>query len=287
MRLFTRYDEKPKFASTVDEKLMAGKFGQEQIREYWTQQSRKHGQSPAVSWSDQMAIELEIREISKHLADGDRVLDVGCASGYSTTQLAAQKHIHIRGLDYVPEMIEQARLRLSRMADKLLGTVEFDVDDATALNEPSKTYDKVVAIRVVINLGEWSHQLKGLREFARVLKPQGKLLLSEATLQGWRRLNSFRNEWGLPDIPMPDFNRYLDEDQVISALSSDFQFVELINFSSTYYVGTRVLKPLLIQALGARIDVADPDMEWNRWFAQLPSWGDYGTQKLFVFRKKS
>lgn len=28
-----------------------------------------------------------------------------------------------------------------------------------------------------------------------------------------------------------------------------------------------------------------PNMEWNRWFAQLPSWGDYGTQKLFVFRK--
>jgi hypothetical protein len=26
-------------------------------------------------------------------------------------------------------------------------------------------------------------------------------------------------------------------------------------------------------------------MEWNRWFAQLPAWGDYGTQKLFVFRK--
>ena len=33
------------------------------------------------------------------------------------------------------------------------------------------------------------------------------------------------------------------------------------------------------------IDAADPRMEWNRWFSQLPSWGDYGTQKLFVFQK--
>ena len=26
-------------------------------------------------------------------------------------------------------------------------------------------------------------------------------------------------------------------------------------------------------------------MEWNRWFAQLPAAGDYGTQKLMIFRK--
>jgi hypothetical protein len=62
--------------------------------------------------------------------------------------------------------------------------------------------------------------------------------------------------------------------------------LELVNFASTYYVGTRVLKPLLNQALGGLVDVADPKMEWNRWFAQLPAAGDYGTQKLFVFQKK-
>jgi len=62
--------------------------------------------------------------------------------------------------------------------------------------------------------------------------------------------------------------------------------MEMVNFSSTYYIGTRVLKPLLIKALSADIDVADPDMEWNRWFAQLPAWGDYGTQELFIFKKR-
>jgi hypothetical protein len=37
--------------------------------------------------------------------------------------------------------------------------------------------------------------------------------------------------------------------------------------------------------LQADIPVASPDMEWNRWWAALPAVGDYGTQKLFVFRK--
>jgi len=99
-------------------------------------------------------------------------------------------------------------------------------------------------------------------------------------------LNQFRREWNLPDISIPSFNKYIDQDQLIESVSDILDIIEIKNFTSTYYIGTRVLKPLLINALGQNIDVADPDMEWNRWFSQLPSWGDYGTQKLFVFRKR-
>jgi ubiquinone/menaquinone biosynthesis C-methylase UbiE len=264
---------------------MAEKFNVEQIREFWMQNALKHGQSHEASWSDQRAIEMEIREILKRLKNGDRVLDIGCGNGYSTVQFASRKRIQIRGVDYLREMIEQARIRLAHVADSLQGTVEFDVGDIMDLKEPSETYDKVIVIRVIINLSEWPRQLEGLREAARVLKRGGILLLSEATLQGWQRLNRFRREWGLPDIPMPPFNRYLDQEQLTKAVASTLRLVELSNFSSTYYVGTRVLKPLLIKALGADIDAADPHMEWNCWFSQLPSWGDYGTQKLFIFEK--
>jgi ubiquinone/menaquinone biosynthesis C-methylase UbiE len=265
---------------------MADKFTLEQIREFWTRQAREHGQAAAASWSDRMVMELEIRAISERLSDGDRVLDVGCANGFSTVQFAAQRKAEIRGIDYIPEMIEQARSRLAALPDTLRGSVQFAQGDVTALAEPSGTFDKVVAIRVIINLCDWDRQLTGLRECARVLKAGGTLLLSEATTQGWQRLNRLRNEWGLPDIPMPAFNRYLDETQVCEALSGDLELIDIVNFASTYYVGTRVLKPLLNQALGGVVDVANPNMEWNRWFSQLPAAGDYGTQKLFVFRKR-
>jgi ubiquinone/menaquinone biosynthesis C-methylase UbiE len=261
------------------------KFTLEQIRQFWTESALKHAQSHQVSWSDRMAIEMEVQEIVKHLDDGDRVLDIGCANGYSTVQFAFHKEIQIRGIDYIPEMIEQARVRLNRVVDSLRGRVEFTLGDITNLNETSETYDKVVVIRVIINLRDWASQRKGLGEATRVLKRGGILLLSEATLQGWQKLNRFRREWGLPDIPMPPFNEYVDQKQVIEAVAPNLQLVELSNFSSTYYVGTRVLKPLFIKALGTDIDVADSEMEWNRWFSQLPSWGDYGTQKLFVFRR--
>lgn len=264
---------------------MSDKYTLEEIQEYWTQQSIKYGQSHASSWSDQMAIEIEIREIMKHLSNGDRVLDVGCANGFSTIQFASQKEITIRGLDYIPEMIDQAKKRLGVMKKKLLGVVEFDVGNITSLDEPPNTYDKVIVVRVLINLGQWEHQLQGLCECARVLKPGGLLILSEATIQGWKKMNSFRKEWGLPDIPMPPFNQYLDQAKLCEAISTRLHLVDIVDFSSTYYVGTRVLKPLLIKALGENIDVSNPNMEWNRWFASMPSYGDYGTQKLFIFKK--
>ncbi|HKI25783.1 MAG TPA: class I SAM-dependent methyltransferase [Candidatus Sulfotelmatobacter sp.] len=264
---------------------MAARLTQTEVYEYWNQQASEYGQSPSASWSDIRVIEMEIAEITKHLSDGDRVLDAGCANGFSSVEFACARRVMLRGVDYVPRMIEQARDRLDSVRDKLVGSVEFGVGDITELAEPSNAYDKVIVVRVLINLGTWERQLRGLHECIRVLKPGGLLLLSEATLQGWRRLNSLRSEWGLDDIPMPSFNQYVDQDQVIAAVTGEAELVELSNFASTYYVGTRLLKPLLALATNAPISVADPNAEWNRWFSQLPAAGDFGTQKLFVFRK--
>lgn len=265
---------------------MASKLTLEEIRRFWQRQAETHGQAAATSWSDQPVIDLEIREIVKRLEDGDFVLDVGCANGYSTVQFAAARRVEVRGLDYLEEMVARARERLDTLAGRLAGTVTFGVGDLMDLKEPDAAYDKVIVIRVVINLGDWPRQVRALLECRRVLKPGGLLLLSEATLQGWNRLNALRREWGLDDIPMPAFNNYLDQEAVVAAVSPELELVELVNFASTYFVGTRALKPLLARATGAPIDVASPDTEWNRWFAQAPQWGDYGTQKLFVFRKR-
>lgn len=266
---------------------MSDNWDRDRIHAFWTERVLSHGASPDVSWSDRWAIDLEIRTIGAYLADGDRVLDVGCATGWSTVQWAAEHRLFARGLDYVPEMIEGACQTAADMQDHLRGEVEFDVGDITALSEPDDEWTKVVVTRVVINLGDWETQERALSECARVLAPGGLLLLSEATIQGWEQLNRLRAEWDLPAIGMPPFNTYLDAHRVIEALEPSLELIELRDFASTYYVGTRVLKPLLAKALDSEVDAADPLMEWNRWFSHLPAAGDYGTQKLFVFRKAS
>ncbi len=266
---------------------MARRFGFEEIHRFWTEQALRHGLSPAASWSDRPVLDLEVREIAKHLADGQRVLDVGCANGYSTVRLAASHEVSVRGLDVIPEMIAQARQRLVGLPAELARRLEFDVGDVTALeDEPSESYDRVVVIRVLINLETWERQVGALGQCARVVRRGGLLLLSEATVQGWSALNRFRREWGLPDIPMPAFNSYVDEERLVAAVSPEWDVLEVSNFASSYYVATRVVKPLLARAAPVAVDVADPLMEWNRWASLLPAAGDYGTQKLFVLRRR-
>jgi ubiquinone/menaquinone biosynthesis C-methylase UbiE len=265
---------------------MTARLSNSEIYEFWNRQAAEHHQSSAASWSDFRVIEMEVEQIRKHLNDGDHVLDVGCANGFSTVQFAAHRNIKLRGLDYIPRMIEEAQERVKLLDSNLRSRLEFAVGDITRLTEEEdSSYDKVVVIRVLINLGNWETQRQGLQECVRVLRPGGTLLISEAILQGWERLNRLRSEWGLAAIPIPPFNEYLDQEKVVAELSSSMKLVEISDFASTYYVGTRVLKPLLCQAVSAPLDMADPGAEWNRWFSALPAAGDYGTQKLLVFEK--
>ena len=265
---------------------MTDRYTDAQIKSFWSEQAALHKDSPNASWSDRRVIELEIAEMLKHLADGDIVFDIGCANGYSTCRFAAAKAIDVLGVDYTPEMIGYATERLARDRHQLRGQVRFEVGDILALTQPDAAFDKVVVTRVLINLGSWERQRAGLDHALRVLKPGGILMLSEATAQGWERLNAFRREWGLSDIAMPPFNLYLDEERIVEAAQAAADLVEVSHFASTYYVATRVLKPLLAEALGHRVDIADSMAEWNRWCAQLPAYGDYGVQRLFIFRKR-
>lgn len=264
---------------------MNDKLGLDDIRRFWEAQAREHGESPDASWSDTPVIDLEIRALAERLPEGASVLDAGCANGYTTLHLAALKKADFLGIDYIPEMIAAAERRLSQMRPMLRGTARFAVGDITAIDQPDESFDAVMAVRVLINLESWENQRRAVVECARVAKPGGLVLFSEATLQGWRRMNAFRGEWGLSPIPMPAFNEYLDEEAMADAAPA-LECVDVVNFASTYFAGTRVFKPLLAQLLGNEAIVNRPDAEWNRFFAQLPAWGDYGTQKLFVYRKR-
>ena len=121
------------------------------------------------SFAHAAAQELRERGLKPH----HRVLDVGCGNGYTSLALAAQRRIVLRGVDCIPEMVRQARRQAEILRGRLAGVAEFAVVNALELPEADETYDRILSIRVVINLGEWENQRRALREYARVLRPDG------------------------------------------------------------------------------------------------------------------
>src|SRR6266700_4075405 len=101
----------------------------DEIRRHWEAQAAMHSAAQDASWSDIHAMELEVDAIGSRLPERGRVLDIGCANGWSTLQFAARTRADFRGLDYVPAMVGAARANLERMEGALRGSVEFAVGD--------------------------------------------------------------------------------------------------------------------------------------------------------------
>jgi len=100
---------------------------------------------------------------------GRRVLDAGCGSGPIYADLRAAGAI-VTGIDSSAGMLDQARLRLGSDADLVVA----DLGDPLPLDD--NTFDDVVVSQALHYLKDWNPTLA---EFRRILKPGGRLIVSE------------------------------------------------------------------------------------------------------------
>jgi len=260
---------------------MSSKFSLSEIQEYWTKQAKNNITRPEASWFDVPMMQLELEEMAKFVDDGDNVLDVGCANGYKTIELANRKNICIHGIDYVPSMVLAAR---NQPKKNNRSYVTFDVGNILDMHLLPTMYDKVVVSRVIINLHDWDQQIIGIQECIKRLRPGGLLLLSEATIQGFAALNNVRKFFGVLALEYPKYNNYLDVTKLTTYPFDSVKFQECVEFSSTYYFGTRVLRKAFEKLF--RIKKSKQVNLFNHIFKLLPNMGTCGVQKLFVFKKE-
>jgi len=253
------------------------------IRDYWEGQGRTHGTSHVASWGDSHAIALEIDTVARHLADGDTVLDVGCANGYSAfRQLERHRLAKLVGVDYAAAMIAAARAAQAEIAPG--APVEFREGDVRRLEFPDASFDAVYTTRVLINLPNWDEQVAGIRECLRVARPGGKVILLEAFWEPLVLLNAMRALVHLPPLVEHDFNRYLKKSRLEALLAADGLAYSVEEFSSVYYLGSRFLRELVTDA-AAWPGYSNPV---NRAFYELEreySGGGFGIQQAYVIRK--
>jgi SAM-dependent methyltransferase len=101
---------------------------------------------------------------------GQKVLDIATGSG-NTAISAARRFCEAHGVDYVPDLIEQAKERAA--AEGL--DVAFDVGDAENLPYPDAAFDVVLSTVGVMFTPD---QEKAAQELLRVCKPGGKIGLA-------------------------------------------------------------------------------------------------------------
>ena len=253
------------------------------INEYWESQGQVYGDSHWASWGDNWMIDLEIETIAKYINNGDRVLDIGCANGYSTFRQAESHQLaSITGVDFAVNMLAAAN---KTKKDNGLGDeISFGEGDVRSLDFPDNTFDIAYTTRVLINLPTWEQQMRGLAECIRVVKPGGTILLSEGFWEPLMLLNALRSLKNLPMLVEHDFNRYLKLSVLEAHLKKLGLCYQIEDFSSIYYLGSRFLRELVTDPT-AYPGFSNPI---NKLFFEIEkqfSGGGMGIQQAIIIKK--
>jgi ubiquinone/menaquinone biosynthesis C-methylase UbiE len=119
------------------------------------------------------------------LQPADRVLDLGCGSGWLTRRLAATLPSgHVVGVDVSDEMIRRAELACTGIAN-----VKFLRGTAEEIPAQAEFFTTVLSVESAYY---WPDPARGIREIFRVLRPGGSAWI----LINYYRDNPHCHQWG-------------------------------------------------------------------------------------------
>jgi len=102
----------------------------------------------------------------------DVVMDFGCGPGFFTIALA-KKAKSVVAVDISPEMLKKVQNKAGKSGVK---NIQFLQSDGKSLQLDNSSVDKILLVTVYHEVGENEVVLK---EFGRILKPDGKLAIVE------------------------------------------------------------------------------------------------------------
>ncbi len=134
-------------------------------RTFYKYLSKVYDRVNTFIWTEEMRAEaLSMLDID---AD-DRVLDVGCGTGFGTEGLLEHTE-DVYGLDQSPHQLEKAWEKLGKH-----DPVAFHFGDAERLPFKDDSFDVVWSSG---SIEYWPHPVEGLRELRRVAKPGSQVLV--------------------------------------------------------------------------------------------------------------
>jgi ubiquinone/menaquinone biosynthesis C-methylase UbiE len=197
--------------------------------------------------------EIEIHALRQNMK-GNRVLDLGCGTGYTLLALASSiTQGRLVGVDFSQTMVDAAIELAGDEFAHLRMKPEYVCADAFAfLDQVSPgDFDTIISERLIVNLPSWDRQRTLIEMIIDRLPAGGRYLMVEGSAEGFKDLNEVRVRCGLSAIP----DRYagnessnkLDERQLNELLKvRDDVLVRHENAFSFYTIASKVLHPLLV-----------------------------------------
>ncbi len=259
----------------------------EKIYNHYENEAKKEALSPQSTMKDLSIRKLEIEKISQLLKESlknnsEDILEIGCGNGYTINTLTKMIKAKFVGVDINKEMIKNATSRKNKNAI-------FKVDDIVNTKIPKNSFDIIFTERCLINLLDWKTQKKALENIFSILRPKGRFIMLEAFEDGLNELNKARNSLGLDNINPAWHNLYFNKKNLTNFVKPMFvdyftnsSKIKFDAFLSSYYFGSRVLYPSLIQN---KMELAYNN-KFVEFFSVIPNYGEYGPIQCCILRKK-
>ena len=245
-----------------------------QVKKFWETRAQDQSLTDAeATHSDVWQRWLEIETIKPFLEATDRMVDVGCGSGYATRLLAPLVRETL-GIDFSESMIARARAAAAGKPG-----LRFEVANALDLDPGALgTFDLALSIRCLINLESWELQQRAIENIARLLTPGSRFIFVEGLADGRRALNAMRAGVGLSEMPAVWHNVDFEEATLMPWLDRFFTVRARRHFG-VYNFMSRVVPPM---AVAPESQVYDSAI--NRTAAQLAvQLQDFGAVSRVMF----
>ncbi len=147
-------------------------------------------------WRDQAWRRAAVR--MAEVKPGERVLDMACGTGDLTHLFARSAADEVIGADFTPAMLDLASQKRKRLPKPIASKVAYQPADAMDLPFSDASFD---IVSIAFGIRNVQQPPKALAEFARVLKPGGRLIILEFTvpkLAPVRWFNRVYSGWIMP-----------------------------------------------------------------------------------------
>ncbi|MDQ2915743.1 MAG: class I SAM-dependent methyltransferase [Pseudomonadota bacterium] len=139
---------------------------------------------------------------ARRFATGRRVLDAACGEGYGSALLAEVAETVI-GIDIDAHVVAEAAARYGKR-----GKLFFEAASVTRLPLPDASVDVVVSFETIEHL-KAADQQPMLAEFARVLAPDGVLILSSPNRPEYSDARGYANPFHLNELDRRELSQLL------------------------------------------------------------------------------